>query len=227
MAVITVAYQVGSQGRTIGQQLADRLGLDYVDREIVQGVAERLHVSEEAASQWDERVERLVTRLLTVLGSARQSTYPVYVPASEPILNEQVYFETMRAVIEAAGATNHVLIVGHGANFVLGDRPGVLHLFLYTARERRIETFAAREQVSRAEAERLVDRNDHDRALYVKRFYRRDWRDPTSYHMMVNTAMLPLPQIVDLLDGVARDWIVGQTVAPQEQPPPSAVASQS
>src|SRR3954454_16472527 len=99
MAVITIAYQVGSEGRTIGQQLAERLGLDYVDREIVHGVAERLHVSDESASQWDERVERLVTRLLTVLGSAGRATYPVYVPTSEPFLNERVYFETMRAVI--------------------------------------------------------------------------------------------------------------------------------
>jgi len=41
-----------------------------------------------------------------------------------------------------------------------------------------------------------------------------------SYHMMINTAMLPLAEIVDLLDGVARDWIVGQTVAPLHQTTP-------
>jgi hypothetical protein len=64
MAVITIAYQIGSGGRQIGQALARRLDRDYIDRKIVQGVAQQLHVSEEAATLLDEHARGLVTRML-------------------------------------------------------------------------------------------------------------------------------------------------------------------
>jgi cytidylate kinase len=207
MPIITIGYQIGSGSHVIGQQLAERLGLDYIDREIIRDVAERLQVSEAEASWWDERVVGRVARLLAAIAEAGQAAYPVYTPESEPVLEEQRYFDMMRTVVEAVAQTDRAVIVGHGANFALANRPGVLHLFLYADVERRIATLMAREQVDHAEAARRATRNDHRRGQYVKRFYQCDWCDPRSYDLLLNTALLPLPNIVDLLAGMAQSWM--------------------
>ncbi|MBE5788816.1 MAG: cytidylate kinase-like family protein [Clostridiales bacterium] len=39
MKIITVSRQFGSGGRELGKRLADRLGWDYYDREIIQALA--------------------------------------------------------------------------------------------------------------------------------------------------------------------------------------------
>ena len=41
MRIITVSGQFGSGGREMGQRLAERLGWDYYDKEIIQALAEK------------------------------------------------------------------------------------------------------------------------------------------------------------------------------------------
>src|ERR671932_442018 len=148
MAVITIAYQIGSGGRQIGQALAKRLDLDYIDREIVQGVAQQLRVSEEVAARLDERARGLVTRMLWMLSSTGELALAAPPPDRDQQIDEGTYFKTTRAVIETSARAN---------------------------------------------------RSDHDRAHYIKRFYRMDWRDPAYYDLMINTAHIQPDCVVDLL----------------------------
>ena len=54
MPVITVSRLTGSDGATIGQRLAERLGASYLNTQIIQEVAHRLGISEAAASEYNE-----------------------------------------------------------------------------------------------------------------------------------------------------------------------------
>jgi cytidylate kinase len=112
-------------------------------------------------------------------------------------------------VIETAARTNRTVIAGHGANFALAGRPGVLHVFIYAPAEQRITAIMEREQVDRPEATRRVNRSDHDRAHYVKRFYRMDWRDPSYYDLMINTAHIQPDCVVDLLIAAWQESVFG------------------
>ena len=69
--VITISRQFGSGGHEVGRLLADRLKLRFLDREIIETVAQRLQVppdwveeKDEAVESWRERVRNaLVSRL--------------------------------------------------------------------------------------------------------------------------------------------------------------------
>jgi cytidylate kinase len=209
MAVITIAYQIGSGGRQIGQALAKRLDLDYIDREIVQGVAQQLHCSEDVAARLDERARGLVTRMLWMLSSTGELALAAPPPDRDQQIDEGTYFKTTRAVIETSARTNRAVIVGHGANFALAGRQGVLHVFIYAPTEQRITAIMEREQVDRPEATRRVNRSDHDRAHYIKRFYHMDWRDPAYYDLMINTAHIQPDCVVDLLVAAWQESVFG------------------
>ena len=62
MAAMTIEYQMGCGGRDIARTLAEKLGFSYMDREIVQGVANELHIQEDNVEWHDERVAGLVER---------------------------------------------------------------------------------------------------------------------------------------------------------------------
>jgi cytidylate kinase len=199
MSVITINYQVGCGGHRIGEALAERLGYEVVDREIVQRVAQQLKISEATARVWDEHVESLVTRALTLFSTVGDAGYVPPVTNPDTIVDERAYFQTARAVIEAAARTQNVVIIGHAANFALAGRPDVLHLYLYAPVEQRVATMMAREGIDRSEAARRIGRLDHDRAQYAKRWYHVDWQDPLSYDLMLNTASVPPEQVVEIV----------------------------
>ena len=68
MPVITVSRQRGSMGSYIALEVADRLGLQYLDREIIESVAREAGVAAESVEAIEERAGRLA-RVLHLLGA--------------------------------------------------------------------------------------------------------------------------------------------------------------
>ncbi len=198
MAVITIAYQIGCGGRHIGRALAQQLNYTLIDREIVQGVARQLQLSEEEAGWRDEYTESLVQRLV---GSFGVLGTPLYIPPSDAgasQIDQQTYIRATQSVIAATANRGRVVIIGHGANYALRDRPGALHLYLYAPEDRRVATIRERDGLDPAAAARYVAACDQERARYVKRVYHQDWQAPLSFDLMLNTAHFDQARVVDL-----------------------------
>ncbi len=67
--VITVTWQVGSWGGRIGVEVAGRLNMRYVDREIISKAAERAGISEESLERLEGQrglIQRLIHSLLSM-----------------------------------------------------------------------------------------------------------------------------------------------------------------
>jgi cytidylate kinase len=195
MAVITISHQIGSCGREIGQRVAQVLGYPYIDREIVQGVAARLGVTEDEAVAHDEKADSLISQIIASLG---------YNSLGGPaVLNEEIAAEVTRQswldnskyqqatqnVIETMSAQGNVVIAGHGANFYLEGRKGVLSVFIYADVHKRIKTLMKRDQIDQARAAKVVHDNDNARSHYIKTLYRADWCDRQHYLLLVNTSL--------------------------------------
>jgi cytidylate kinase len=199
MAVITISHQLGSCGREIGKALAQKLGLDYIDQEIVKVVAERLGISEDTATRMDEKTQSTAMRIISSLGLGSPL---MIVPPDLPVetsVDEREYLEATQKVIEAAARSNRAVIAGHGANFALSKVPGVLNVFIYAPEEQRIATVMQRDKIGQKEAHEQVHRSDHDRASYIKTFYHCSWQDPLRYHLLINTGQFKVDQAVELI----------------------------
>lgn len=210
MAVITISHQIGSGGREIGEKVAQTLGYPYIDREIVQGVAARLGVSEADAVEHDEKADSLISQIIGSLG---------YNSLGGPaILNEEIAAEITRQnwlddsqyqkatqnVIETMSAKGNVVIAGHGANFYLEGRQGVLSVFIYADVQKRIKTLMARDQLDQAKATKVVHDNDNARSHYIKTLYHADWCDRRHYLLLVNTSLASQDLAAELIVKAAQ-----------------------
>jgi cytidylate kinase len=92
---------------------------------------------------------------------------------------------TSRLVQEIA-AEGRCVIVGRGSQYLLRNRDDAYHVFVYAPYEEKIrrEREAGR---SMAEATRLVDATDRDRAAFIQTFFKREWPTRELYHLMVNS----------------------------------------
>ena len=191
MPVITVSRLTGSGGATIGQRLAEHLGASYLNTQIIHEVAHRLGISEATASEYNERAEAFIERLARVLWLSNPALAPISSPASPlPFKSTtQAFVEVTRQLVREAARTGNAVIFGHGAQFILAEQPGVLHIRFIAPLAFRVEKVMQRENISRAEAERRVREEDQRRANGIRQFYQADWDAPDPFHVILNTAL--------------------------------------
>jgi cytidylate kinase len=109
---------------------------------------------------------------------------------------------TERVLREVAAQTGGV-ILGRAAAIVLAHHPGALHARLQGSRDGRLARTMANMSLSRDDASRLLDESDRSRVAYVKHFYRVDPRDPSLYHLLLDTTVIPDETCIDLITSAA------------------------
>jgi hypothetical protein len=124
---------------------------------------------------------------------------------------EERMLEVTQLVIEEAVRAGPAVLVGRGAQAVLANRKDALHVFCCSAFNDLVRYTVAHLGVSRADAPRRVQEVNHQRHEYVKRHWKREWRDPANYDLCVNTARLGLDGAAALVTQVAQDRF-GQNV---------------
>lgn len=196
MQVITISRQYGSGGGEVAARLAQRLGWQLIDHEIVAQVAHRMGVTEEEAGIYDEHVESFVVRALNAL----QSVVPV-VPVAPTTTTQQEgwYHETLRHVVETAAQTGHVVIVGRAGQAFLASRRDTLHARIVAPLPQRITYVARREGLDEAEAQARVQMKDRDRARYLSMHFGLNVNDALLYDLIINTGVLDLDSAVELI----------------------------
>jgi cytidylate kinase len=198
MQAVTISREYGSGGGEIAKRLAQHLGWQLIDHEIVAHVAQALEISEEEAEIHDERVESVVNNLLTSMSIVQPAMFSV-APLPVVMTDPKTYREALNHVIEAAVTRGHVVIVGRGAQVVLAQRRDVLHARIVAPLEQRIAYVMRREGLKRADAQTRIQLKEHDRMRYLQTQYHRRSDDAHLYDVVINTNVLDLDNAVDLL----------------------------
>ena len=172
MPVITVSRLTGSGGAEIGRQLAERLGANYLNTQIIREVARRLGISEATAAEHNERAEAYVERLARVFSLAEPALAPVgwSAPALPVESTTRSFVTVTRQLVHEAARAGNVVIFGHGAQFILAGQPGVLHVRFVAPLAARVARVMRREGLGHAEAERRVHEEDQRRAHHILQF---------------------------------------------------------
>lgn len=194
--VVTVAAKYGAGGSVVGPRVAERLGVEFLDRAIPASVARRMGLPESAVASYDEQPRSGMGRLVGSLSWVRDLTGDV--PAESLDLDE----DRVRAEIEeflARASVSGGVVLGRGGAVVLGSIPGALHVLLLGPREARVEQAMKIEGVDRETAERRMEANDRARRQYVRERYGVDGDDPYLYHLVIDSCAFDLDACVNFI----------------------------
>ncbi|MBV9121455.1 MAG: cytidylate kinase-like family protein [Chloroflexi bacterium] len=227
MPVVTVSRQLGSWGDEVGQDVANALGVSFVDREIIRTIAQRMDASEQLVHDIEEksptfakRVANAIiqafadgTRLAPLVGvvpapvltAPEEQDLEVAAPVYTFDLNDTMYLNFVRQVVKEVASGGNAVIVGRATHLLLRDSPGTLHVHVVAPWELRVQRVMQKMQCSIEEAEKHARNSDHARESYTQRFYHSHWSDPTLYHLTVNTGCLTREQARDVIVAAARE----------------------
>jgi cytidylate kinase len=201
--LVAISASYGAGGSEVGPALADRLGVPFVDRAIPMAVAERLEVDYDEAAAHDEAfssgswIERILSGFI-----GGDTGAPTPLPA-DTVTSEDFRRATEEELLRRA-ACGEGVIVGRGATIVLRDDPRALRVRLDGPVERRIEQAMRLGGVDRDTATRTLRQLDRVHADYARHFYDVEIRDPSLYHLTLESTALPFDTCVDLILQAAR-----------------------
>ena len=183
--VITISRQFGSGGRTIGKKVAEKLGIPYYDKELV--------------DEFIEEIGEYASVTSSFLFNIAVSAHPMGLIDTMSVSDKLYVCQTN--VIRDLAAKGPCVIVGRCADFILRDRPNVLRVFIHAPEEVRVRRVMQRHNLSEAEARRHMRQVDKRRADYYRAFTGSDWRDAGHYDICFDSDHMGEEKIIRFIMG--------------------------
>lgn len=197
--VITISRQFGTGGHEIGAELARRLGVKLLDKQIINEVARKFDGVEDA-------VEKIELRN-PLWRDDFTAFYRQYMAGAE--YNGQEHDQTSRRLFEAQAETirriaaqESCIIVGRCGFHIFRDHLNALKIFVHADDECRKRRIAEKFDISEQDAAAMIVDNDYSRELYTKTFTGSDWQDARNYDVALNVRKFGVNGAVDFLMNV-------------------------
>jgi CMP/dCMP kinase len=194
--VIAISRELGSGGAHVGQQLAKKMNILYVDHEIIRQAAKQLSVLEE---DLESREEKLSSFWKSFLESYKFGTPDVFIPSKINIPTSRELFKVETKIIEHIAKERSAVIIGRCGSYVLREHPNHVSIFLHSDvafRKDRIQKLC---NVSEEVAGKMIAQSDKERALYHYTFTGKEWTDARRYDISIDTSKIGLDKSVELI----------------------------
>ena len=178
MAIITISRQIGSLGDEIAREIADKLGYERIEKAQIGAVLSEHGFSSADLEKYDEKNPSLLQHLS---------------------IRKKIFDHLIRAAVCEFAAKENVVIVGRGAQVILQDLPGTLHVRViapYPTRVKRLMKQKGKdEKIARGDI-RVSDRNSSG---YIHAYFNADWDDSELYDLVLNTRTMTLNNCVEMI----------------------------
>ena len=156
--VITIARSYGSGGKTLGNLLAEDLGINCYSREILRMASDESGINEALFGEVDEKMKK--SPLLFNILKKNPYKGGVLPPESSDFVSDDNLFNYQAKVIKDLAAQESCIIIGRCADYVLKDNPDVIRLFFYAPLEDCIRRVVDQNGISkrrRRRSQRLIN----------------------------------------------------------------------
>ena len=158
--VVTISREYASGGRYVGKLLADSLGVNFYDKELIELAAKESGLSKKYIEEIDEE--------------------------SRKTENDDRIFIAESKVIKKLAKNESCVIVGRCADYVLKDNKDVLKVFLYSNEENKVNRAVKYYGLDRKNALKQINKINKEREKHYKFYTNRNWKDYNNYDLIIN-----------------------------------------
>jgi cytidylate kinase len=186
--VITIGRQFASGGTDIAKELANRLGIEFYDAELLCERAKEIGIEEGIFNAFDERPSQ------SFLFSMVMNPYAI-----DNSINEAKLIEAQRKVICDAANKSSCVIVGRRADKILEDYDNLVSIFISADIDDRVKKYLENPTENVRNPRRYVERKDKERSSYYNYFGDGTWGKADNYTMCFSTSKMSKDDIVDII----------------------------
>lgn len=196
--IITISRQFGSGGRTVGHMVAEKLGIPFYDKELVEHIALE---SGFAPHFVEEHGEHAPGKSIFSYAFAHHG-----IPGVMNGLSTADFLWNIQcsAILQLA-EKGPCVIVGRNADYILKDRKDVLHTYIHADMDFRADRIVRLYGESEKSPMARLQEKDKRRSLNYQHYTGRTWGDADNYDISLNTAVVGVDKAAEIIVGLVQD----------------------
>ena len=190
--IITISREFGSGGRTIGRQVAEKLGIPFYDKELVDKIALE---SGFAPKFVEEHGEHAPGKSRLAYAFAHQGVPGVMNGLSTADFLWSIQCSTILQLAEEGPS----VIVGRNADYILKDRKDCLHVFIHADDYFRADRIVRLYGESEKSPENRLAEKDKRRQINYQHYTGQTWGMAQNYDLCLNSSHLGIDRCVEII----------------------------
>lgn len=190
--IITIGREFGSGGRTIGREVANRLGIHCYDQELIEKMAEESGFTKEYVENESENAAHR-----SWAGTAFSSDLNFGLPSNQ----DRLWAIQYRIITELAEKESCV-IVGRAADTILDGKADLLKVFIHADFNKRAKRIVEKYGETEVPTEKRLREKDKRRALYYQLYTDKTWGAIENYHIVLDSGTLGIDKCVEIISSL-------------------------
>ena len=195
--IITISRQFGSGGRSVGRQIAEKLGIPFYDKELVEKIALESGFAPKFVEEHGEHSPGK-----SILSYAFASGG---VPGVMNGLSTADFLWSIQcsAILQLA-EKGPCVIVGRNADYILKDRKDALHVFVHADMDFRTDRIVRLYGESEKSPAARLQEKDKRRSVNYQHYTGRTWGNAENYDLCLNTAVVGVDEAADIVVSIGN-----------------------
>ena len=196
--IITISREFGSGGRTVGHLIADKLGIPFYDKELVDHIALESGFAPKFVEEHGEHSP-----------SSSLFSY-AFVPQGVPgVMNglstADFLWNIQCNVILQLADKGPCVIVGRNADYILKDRPDCLHAYIHADMDFRADRIVRLYGESEKSPQARLQEKDKRRRVNYQHYTGRSWGQAQNYDICLDSGRLGVEQCADIIINMVQN----------------------
>ena len=196
MAIITISKEFGTESEKVASQAAQRLGYEYIGKQLIAEIARELRISKSEAEVFRKTAQ---SRILRFVDRFTCSIVQKVVDREHGCLDDKNYYETTKKLVENVYEAGDAIILGWGGQCILRGKPNTLHVRLVKDAETKIKEVMQNKNLNHDAAMALIKKDEGDLREYIKHYFNEDWNAAHLYDLIIDMEKNSVEKAVDLI----------------------------
>ena len=192
--IITISREVGSGGRTIGRQVAQELGFEFYDKELIEKVAEESGFDKQYIEEQGEYAPAKSSFAYAFIGRDRNGMS----------ISDYIW-QAQRKIILSLAEKGNCVIVGRCADYILQDREDCLNVFIHADMEKRAERIVKLYGETDKAPKKRLEEKDKKRKVNYRYYTDREWGASQNYHICLDSGEFGIERCAKIIAELARE----------------------
>ena len=193
--VIAVTRTCGSGATSISKMLAEKLGINLYDRNLLRLASDDSGINEELFAKADEHMKQ------SLLYKVSKKVYKgeLIGPESDDFTSNENLFNYQAKVLKELAQNESYICIGRAADFVLKDNERLITVFFHAPMENRIKRAMELTGFDANKAEQYIMKTDKYRREFYEYHTGCEWECPYNYDLCLNTGVFTYEECVDII----------------------------
>lgn len=207
--VVTINRELGSGGRTVGRMLAEKLGVEFYDKALIEALEKKYNLNIEQIEKlkgqnhawWAEFARSMFGVDLGVpnYGKMNAMYYLAVMDFSDVKPTSKEVFESETEILKGIAEVESCVVAGRSGFYVFRDHPNHLNVFIQASMPYRVERVMRKQQITEEEAVKTIKKVDKMRENYVKKYTGLSRYNTRNYDLVISADGKSEEQIVDII----------------------------